>query len=95
MFGIRKEIITFLIILTVLSVIFNSLIITGRGQMDQNVPYALGLMFSPAFAALLAHFINNRNLRGFGWKWGTLRITIPAQHLSGMVYFALVSQLWE
>lgn len=75
---IRKEIITFLIILTVLSVIFNSLIIAGGGQMDQNIPYIIGLMFSPAFAALLTNFIYNRNLRGFGWKWGLTRYQILA-----------------
>jgi len=75
---IRKEIVTFLVILVVLSVIFNTLIITGGGQMDQNVPYALGLMFSPACAALLAQFIYNRNLRGFGWKWGKTRYQILA-----------------
>ena len=78
MYGIRKEIITFLIILTVLSAIFNTLIISGGGQMDQNIPYALGLMFSPAFAALLTQFICNRNLRGIGWKWGKTRYQILA-----------------
>ena len=76
--NIRKEIITFLVILAVLSVIFNTLIITGGGQVDQNIPYALGLMFSPAFAALLTQFIYNRNLRGFGWKWGKTRYQILA-----------------
>ncbi len=78
MFGNRKEIITFLIILTVLSVIFNTLIVTGGGQMDQNIPYAVGLMFSPAFAGLLTHFIYNKTLRGFGWKWGKTRYQLLA-----------------
>lgn len=78
MSGIRKEIVTFLIVLTVLSVVFNTLIITGGGEMDQNIPYAIGLMFSPAFAGLLTHFIFNRTLRGFGWKWGKTRYQILA-----------------
>lgn len=74
----RKEIIAFLVILAVLSVIFNTLIITNGGQMDENIPYALGLMFSPAFAALLTQYIYNRNLRGLGWKWGKSRYQILA-----------------
>ena len=87
--NIRKEIITFLVILAVLSVIFNTLIITGGGQMDQNIPYALGLMFSPAFAALLTQFIYNRNLRGFGWKWGKTRYQILAYAVPTM--YVLIS----
>lgn len=83
--NIRKEIVTFLVILVVLSVIFNTFIIIGGGQMDQNIPYALGLMFSPAFAALLTQFIYNRNLRGFGWKWGKTRYQILAYTIP-MVY---------
>ncbi|MBN1311403.1 MAG: CPBP family intramembrane metalloprotease [Anaerolineae bacterium] len=75
-YNIRREIITFLVILAVLSVVFNTLIITGGGLMAQNGLYALGLMFSPAFAALLVRFIYARNLRGFGWKWGKTRYQI-------------------
>jgi membrane protease YdiL (CAAX protease family) len=82
---IRKEIIAFLVILAVLSVIFNTLIITGGGQMDQNIPSALGLMFSPALAALLTQFIFNRNLRGFGWMRGKSRYQILAYAVP-MVY---------
>jgi len=85
MHAIRKEIITFLVILTLPSVIFNTLIITQGGQMDQNIPSALGLMFSPALAALLTQFMYSKNLRGFGWMWGKTRYQILAYAVP-MVY---------
>lgn len=83
--NIRKEIITFLVILAVLSVGFNTLIIASGATIDQNIPSALGLMFSPAIAALLNQFIYYRNLRGFGWKWGKSRYQILA-YVVPMIY---------
>lgn len=83
--NIRKEIITFLVILTVLIVVFSTLIIAGGGPIDQNPLSAIGLMFSPAFAALLTQFIYNKNLRGFGWKWGKTRYQILA-YVVPMIY---------
>jgi membrane protease YdiL (CAAX protease family) len=85
--NIRKEIITFLIILAVLNVGFNSLIIASGATIDQNVPSALGLMFSPAIAALLTQFIYYRNLRGFGWKWGKSRYQILAYVVPAIYVF--------
>jgi len=85
--NIRKEIITFLVILAVLSVVFNTLIITSGGPIDQNPLSALGLMFSPALAALLTQFIYNTNLRGFGWKWGKTRYQILAYAIPMMYVF--------
>jgi membrane protease YdiL (CAAX protease family) len=60
--------------------------------MEQNVPSALGLMFSPAIAALLTQFMYRKNLRGFGWKWGQPRYQILAYAVP-MMYVLLTYTL--
>lgn len=64
-----KKLITFLGLMALISVVFNGLIIRNGGKIEENIPFAAVLIFSPAVISLLVNFIYEKNLRGFGWKW--------------------------
>lgn len=58
---------TFGVLLLMVMIIFNSIIIIRGGGIEQNIPSALILMFSPAILALLVNYSYERNLQGFSW----------------------------
>jgi len=64
-----KKLTSFLGLMLLVSVFFNALIIRNGGKIEDNLPYAAVLIFSPAVLSLLVNFIYEKNLRGFGWKW--------------------------
>lgn len=64
-----KKLITFLLLILLVSAIFNTLIILNGGKIEENIPYAAVLIFSPAAISLLVNLIYEKNVRGFGWKW--------------------------
>lgn len=64
-----KKIILFLLVMTLVSVTFNILIIKNGGKIEENIPYAVVLIFSPAVTSLIINLIFEKNLHGFGWKW--------------------------
>ncbi len=62
---ISKKLATFLILMASVSIIFNFLIIQNGGKIEENILYAVVLIFSPAVLSLLVNFIFEKNLRGF------------------------------
>lgn len=64
-----KKLATFLLLMLLISVVFNTLIIRNGGKIEENIPYAVVLIFSPAIISLLVNFIYEKNFRGFGWRW--------------------------
>ena len=62
---ISKKLATFLILKASVSIIFNFLIIQNGGKIEENILYAVVLIFSPAVLSLLVNFIFEKNLRGF------------------------------
>src|SRR5512139_626031 len=65
-----KRIVTFLIIVSVLSSIFYVLVNKNGGMEGVGAFYTLFLVWSPAVAALVTTFIYQRNVRGLGWGFG-------------------------
>ncbi len=68
-----KKISTFLVLLVIVCVVFNALIIKNGGNIEENIPFAVVLIFSPAILSMITNLIYERNLRGFGWGWGQTR----------------------
>ena len=64
-----KKLAVFLGLMLLIGVVFNALIIRNGGNIEENIPYAIVLIFSPAIVSLIVNFVFERNMRGFGWKW--------------------------
>lgn len=64
-----KKVALFLLLMVIISSVFNFLIIRNGGKIEENLLYAIVLIFSPALVSLLVNLIFEKNLRGFGWKW--------------------------
>ena len=52
-----KKLTSFLGLMLLVSVFFNALIIRNGGKIEDNLPYAAVLIFSPAVLSLLVNFI--------------------------------------
>ncbi|MCY6372737.1 CPBP family intramembrane glutamic endopeptidase [Clostridium ganghwense] len=87
-----KKVITFLILnFTVCSIFYY--ILCFKGSMYKNQNYVLGLMWVPAVTGMITQLIYNKNLKGFGWKFGkfkylTFSYLIPL--LSSLMVYTLV-----
>lgn len=95
---IKKEIKVFAIIMIIISIIFNGLIIKNGGVLEENIQYALILMFSPGIVALVINYIYNRNLKGFGWrlpqkKYMLIGYLVPLMYIFIAYSIALLSGL--
>jgi uncharacterized protein len=77
----KKELWTFLIITLVLSSLYDYLIISSGSLQSKGGLYSLGLMWSPAIAALITNIIYQGNLRGMGWGWGKTRYQLISYFL--------------
>jgi membrane protease YdiL (CAAX protease family) len=77
----RKHIITFLGLAFSLSVIFWALILRAGSTRAGGGILTLGLMWCPGAAALITTLINQRNVRGLGWKFGHGRYLLLAYAL--------------
>lgn len=71
--GVRKEVLTFLVITFGISTVFYTLIISARTLERAGTLSILGLMWCPGIAALPTLLINRRSLRRLGWGWGKTR----------------------
>jgi len=71
--GIRKEIVTFLVITFGLSLVFYGLVISAGILAAAGSLTVLGLMWCPGIAALVTCLVYHRNVRGLGWGWGKTR----------------------
>ncbi len=72
----KKKVSTFLVILAVIAAIFNFLIIRNGGKIEENLPYAAVLIFSPAIIGLVVNLIYEKNIRGFAWKWKNTKLQL-------------------
>jgi membrane protease YdiL (CAAX protease family) len=71
--ALSRSIILFLIITAALSSIFFAFIIATGHVGGGNGVYELGLMWSPAIAALLTCRLSGLSLKSLGWGWGAWR----------------------
>jgi len=72
----REQLLTFLLLTFALSSVFYFLIIKSGHLAAGGGAYVLGLMWSPATAAMLTCRIFGRNLGTLGWKWGKARYQV-------------------
>ena len=80
--AVLRSIVLFLMITAAVSSIFYAFIIATGHVGGGNGVYELGLMWSPAIAALLTCRLSGLSLQSLGWGWGTWRwqwlaFTIP------------------
>lgn len=80
-----RKITTFLLLMLLVSVVFNTLIILNGGKIEENIPYAAVLIFSPAVISLVVNFIYEKNIKGFGWKWQDTKLHLYSYFIP-MVY---------
>lgn len=73
-FGKRqfKKIATFLV-LTCLFTFFFEILILLFNPITAKDTYVLGIVWSPALAAIITSWMYQKNLGEFGWKWGDFR----------------------
>jgi uncharacterized protein len=69
----KNKLITFFILLAILSSIFYYLIISAGSLMANGGVYVMGLMWSPGIAAIITQLVFHRSLRGLGWKLGKFK----------------------
>lgn len=74
----RKQLATYLLLTFALSSIFYFLIIKSGHLGAASGMYVVGLMWSPATAAILTCRIFGRDLGTLGWKWGKARYQIAS-----------------
>ena len=72
----RRQLITFLLLTFLLSAVYYALILKSGHLDSANGSYVLGLMWSPAVAAMLTCKLHGRDLGTLGWKWGAARYQI-------------------
>jgi membrane protease YdiL (CAAX protease family) len=87
----KRRIITYLVIVFLFSSIFYVLIFRQPGGIESPAGqgFTLGLMWSPAAAALITTFIFQRNLRGLGWALGKPKFYLIA-YLTPIFYASMV-----
>jgi membrane protease YdiL (CAAX protease family) len=71
--AVSRTIVLFLVLTATLSSIFFAFIIATGHVGGGNGVYELGLMWSPAIAALLTCRLSALSLHSFGWGWGVWR----------------------
>lgn len=71
--AVSRSIVLFLILTAALSSIFYAFIIATGHVGGGNGIYELGLMWSPAIAALLTCRLSGLSLQSLGWGWGAWR----------------------
>ncbi|UCC73923.1 MAG: CPBP family intramembrane metalloprotease [Gemmatimonadota bacterium] len=71
---IRRDVLTFLLVLVVLSTgLFVLFFAYGR-----SIPLVLAMMWSPGIAAILTRIVHRSGVRDFGWGWGATRYQVAA-----------------
>lgn len=84
----QKEIVAFVIVLTILSSASFIAVSLLRIPEVQNSIYFIGYAFSPALAGFVTSLIYNRNLKGFGWKWDKTKYLLLSYFLP--VFYGLL-----
>jgi len=84
-----RKIITFLILVLVISVPFYYMIIRSGSLQTLGGIYVLGLMWAPGISGLLTQLIHEHSLRGMGWKLGKAKYLLIA-YLTPLAYCLVV-----
>lgn len=87
-----KKIITFLILNFIICSIFYYIICFEK-SIYKNQIYILGLMWIPGVTAMITQLIYNKNLKGFGWKFGKFKYLVFSYLIplvSGLIVYTLV-----
>lgn len=85
---LSAAIVLFLALTVLLSTVFYAFILTTGHVGGGNGAYELGLMWSPAAAALLTCRIRGLSVQSLGWRWGTARWRVLAFALP-LIYTAV------
>jgi membrane protease YdiL (CAAX protease family) len=86
-----KSIITFLVLNWLLSSIFYALVLTSGTLGAGGGNYVFGLMWCPAFAALLTARLRKINLEEFGWRWPKAKYAVISYALP--LLYALIAYI--
>lgn len=89
----KKRVITYLLIVFIVSIPLYILISTSGGLEGAGEGYALPLMWAPALAGLVTTFIFQRNFRGMGWGLGKIKYYIVAYFLPilyGLIAYGVI-----
>lgn len=90
----KKEIITFIIVLTILSSASFIIVSLLKIPNAQNSIYFIGYAFSPALAGFITALIYNRNLKGFGWQWGKSKYQLLSYFLPFFYGLLVYGFIW-
>ncbi|PKO16354.1 MAG: CPBP family intramembrane metalloprotease domain-containing protein [Chloroflexi bacterium HGW-Chloroflexi-10] len=85
----QKKIITFLVLLLVLSSIFYVWIISAGGIQAYGGLLVLGIMWVPGVSGIITKLIYERSLRGMGWKPGKAKYLLLA-YVIPLIYCLVV-----
>jgi len=88
---ILKQIITFLLITGVLSLVTYFLMFSSK---DENPFYVMLMMWIPAISAILTTLIYRDKIRNFGWKLGKFKFLVYAFVLPIVVAIIAYGSLW-
>ena len=88
---VKKQIITFLIITSILTLVTYLLMFSSE---DENPFYVMTMMWIPAISAILTSLIYKDKIRNFGWKLGRFRFLVYAFVLPIAVAFIAYGLLW-
>lgn len=87
-FNLSKKIKVFLLTIFIISAIFNTLIILNGGNIEENLLYAIILIFSPALVGLIVEFIFEKDIKDFGWKWKNNKLHLIS-YLTPILYLGI------
>jgi membrane protease YdiL (CAAX protease family) len=96
--SLTGDILIFLVLTVLLSIIFYGLALVSTGATSGSRLYITGLMWSPGVAALLTTWLCGLDFRSFGWGWGDSRWARFAYLLplgySGLAYLVVWLAGW-
>ena len=82
----------------VLTLLFSSIswyTIISAGSMEKaGFLAAVGVMWCPGLAALLTQLLFNRNLRGFGWRWGKTKYQLLSWAIPLFYCLVIYGSVW-
>ncbi|MFH2106548.1 MAG: DUF3089 domain-containing protein [Candidatus Micrarchaeota archaeon] len=89
----KKEVILFLIVAFALSSIFYYLIATAQSASDATI-FTIALMWCPATAAILTRLYYQKDLGGFGVRWGETKWQLVGIFLPIAIGLAMFGSVW-
>ena len=90
----KKRLITYIVIVSVVSIPLYILISASGGLEGGGEGYVIPLMWAPALAGLVTTLIFQRNLRGMGWGLGKLKFYIVAYFLPIVYGLVAYGAIW-